>query len=408
MSLSRAALLVLALSITSPSLADLPTAPPNDVTKSPLEGLKYRLIGPFRGGRATGVTGVTSDPNVYYFGVASGGLWKTIDGGVSWKPLWDDFPEAAPAVGAVAVAQSDPKIVYAGTGEINIRGNVVTGNGLYKSTDSGKSWQFSGLRDSHAIGRIIIDPSDPNIVMVAALGHVFGENTERGVFRSTDGGASWKKVLYVDSKTGASDIQFDPTNPKIVYAGMWQAHRKPWIMESGGPGSGLYKSFDGGEHWRRLSGGGLPDGILGRINIAPTADGKTVYAMIEAKKGGLFRSDDGGETWSLINEKNSIKQRAWYFNTVFADPKDAKTVYVLNTDLYRSTDGGKTFKVLHVKHGDTHELWIDPTNPKRMINGNDGGANISVDGGESWTSEMNQPTAQFYHIAADNEFPFRL
>jgi photosystem II stability/assembly factor-like uncharacterized protein len=400
------------LPVAAPALAADPSPTPAKTTdsgeKSPLEGLTYRLVGPFRGGRATGVAGVASEPNTYYFGAATGGLWKTIDGGTSWKPLWDDFAEASPAVGAVAVAPSDPKTVYAGAGEINIRGNVATGNGLFKSTDAGKSWHFSGLRDSQVIGRIIVDPSDPNVVLVAALGHPFGDNEERGVFRSTDGGANWKKVLYVDAKTGASDVAFDPGNPQILYAGMWQAYRKPWIMESGGPGSGLYKSFDGGEHWRRLSGGGLPDGILGRINVAPTPDPKVVYAMIEAKKGGLFRSDDGGETWALISDKNSIKQRAWYFNTVFADPKDAKTVYVLNTSLYRSTDGGKSFKTLKTQHGDNHELWIDPTNPKRMIEGNDGGANVSVDGGETWTSEMNQPTAQFYHIAADNAFPFRL
>ena len=412
MSASRLWVIILALLSAAVSVAADPSPTPVNSTglaaKSPLEGLKYRLVGPFRGGRATGVTGVVSEPNTYYFGAATGGLWKTIDGGTSWKPLWDEFPEAAPAVGAVAVAPSDPKIVYAGTGEINIRGNVATGNGLYKSTDAGKTWRFSGLRDSQVIGRIIVDPSDSNIVLVAALGHTFGDNQERGVFRSTDGGANWKKVLYVDGKTGASDVAFDPNNSKILYAGMWQAYRKPWIMESGGSGSGLYKSFDGGEHWRRLSGGGLPDGILGRINVAPTPDSKVVYAMIEAKKGGLFRSNDGGETWALISDKNSIKQRAWYFNTVFADPKDSNTVYVLNTSLYRSTDGGKSFKTLKTQHGDNHELWIDPTNPKRMIEGNDGGANISVDGGETWTSEMNQPTAQFYHIAADNEFPFRL
>jgi photosystem II stability/assembly factor-like uncharacterized protein len=403
LSASRHLLAILAVfSAATPAFA-VESAP-----TSPLEGLKYRLLGPFRGGRATGVAGVTSEPNTYYFGVATGGLWKTIDGGTSWKPLWDDFPEASAAVGAVAVAPSDPKTVYAGTGEVNIRGNVATGNGLYKSTDAGKSWHSIGLRDSQAIGRIIVDPANPNIVLVAALGHPFAENQERGVFRSSDGGATWKKVLYVDAKTGAADVAFDPSNPEILYAGMWQAYRKPWIMESGGPGSGLYKSFDGGEHWRRLSGGGLPDGLLGRINVAPTSDPKVVYAMIEAKKGGLFRSDDGGVTWTLISDKNSIKQRAWYFNTVFADPKDSKTVYVLNTSLYRSTDGGKSFKTLKTQHGDNHELWIDPTNPLRMIEGNDGGANVSVDGGNTWTSEMNQPTAQFYHIAADNEFPFRL
>src|SRR6202789_1764859 len=347
MSASRLWIVILAVLSATVSVAADPSPTPvkstDSASKSPLDGLKYRLVGPFRGGRATGVAGVISEPNTYYFGAATGGLWKTLDGGTSWKPLWDDFPEAAAAVGAVAVAP----------------------------TDAGKTWRFSGLRDSQVIGRIIVDPSDSNIVLVAALGHTFGDNQERGVFRSTDGGANWKKVLYVDAKTGASDVAFDPNNPKILYAGMWQAYRKPWIMESGGPGSGLYKSFDGGEHWRRLSGGGLPDGILGRINVAPSSDSKVVYAMIEAKKGGLFRSSDGGETWTLVSDKNSIKQRAWYFNTVFADPKDANSVYVLNTSLYRSTDGGKSFKTLKTQHGDNHELWIDPTNPKRMIEGND-------------------------------------
>ncbi|WP_158913535.1 glycosyl hydrolase [Caulobacter sp. S45] len=381
---------------------------PSQAPTSPFTGLKYRLVGPFRGGRVTGVAGVPGDPSTYYFGAASGGLWKTTDGGVVWKPLWDDFPEASPAVGAIAVARSDPKTIYVGTGEINIRGNVLTGNGLYKSTDAGKTWRFSGLRDSQVIGRIIVDPTNPNIVFVAALGHTFGENEERGVFKSVDGGATWKKVLYVDRKTGASDVAFDPSNPKVLYAGMWQAYRKPWIMESGGPGSGLYKSVDGGETWTRLSGGGLPEGILGRINVAPTPDPKRVYAMIEAKHGGLYRSDDGGKTWALINDKNDYRQRAWYFNTVFADPKKADTLYVLNTGLYRSTDAGKTFKTLHPRHGDNHELWIDPTDTRHMVEGNDGGANVSLDNGETWSSELNQPTAQFYHIAADDRFPFHI
>ncbi len=373
-----------------------------------LQGLQYRLIGPFRGGRATGVTGVRGDRDVYYFGAAAGGLWKTVDAGVTWKPLWDKLPEASPAVGAVAVAPSNPSIVYVGTGEVNIRGDVVTGNGLYKSTDAGKTWRFSGLRDSQAIGRIIVDPKDPNTLFVAALGHPFGDNAERGVFKSTDGGATWRKVLFVDLHTGASDVAFDPSDPKVLYAGMWQVYRKPWIMESGGPGSGLYKSVDGGEHWTRLTGHGLPDGLLGRINVAPASDGKRVYAMIEAKRGGLYRSDDAGANWTLVTDKNDYRQRAWYFNTVFADPKDANTVYVLNTKLYRSKDAGKTFKPLATRHGDNHELWIDPADPQRMINGNDGGANISVDGGKTWTSEMNQPTAQFYHVAADDQFPFHL
>ena len=383
-------------------------APPAAGRVKPLEGLKYRLVGPFRGGRATGVTGVPGDPDTFYFGAASGGLWKTTDGGLTWKPLWDKFPEASPAVGAIAVAPSNPNILYVGTGETNIRGNVVAGNGLYKSTDAGKTWNFAGLRDTQVIGRIIVDPKDPNRLFAAALGHPFGPNSERGIFRSTDGGKTWAKVLYVDDKTGGVDVAFQPGNPRVMYAGMWQAYRKPWIMESGGPGSGFYKSVDGGSTWTRLTGNGLPEGILGRVNVAPTVDPNRIYAIIEAKKGGLYRTDDGGKTWKLINDKNQYRQRAWYFNTVFADPKKPDTVYVLNTALYRSTDAGKTFKNLHTPHGDDHELWIDPTDPKRMINGNDGGATITVNGGETWSSEMNQPTAQFYHIATDDQFPYRL
>ena len=295
------ALLLCASALASTAHAQGVATPSSVATKAeaaqPLEGLQYRLVGPFRGGRATGVTGVPGDRNTYYFGAAAGGLWKTVDGGVSWKPLWDKLPQASPSVGAVAVAPSDPRVVYVGTGEMNIRGDVVTGNGLYKSVDAGKTWRFSGLRDSQAIGRIVVDPADANTLFVAALGHPFGDSAERGVFKSTDGGASWRKVLFVDAHTGASDVAFDPADPKVLYAGMWQAHRSPWLMESGGPGGGLYKSVDGGEHWSRLSGHGLPEGVLGRINVAVAQGAKRVYAMIEAKRGGLYRSDDAGVTW---------------------------------------------------------------------------------------------------------------
>lgn len=374
----------------------------------PLSGLEYRLVGPFRGGRATGVAGVPGDPATFYFGAASGGLWKTTDGGSVWKPLWDKFPEASPAVGAIAVAPSNSNIVYVGTGETNIRGNVVTGNGLYRSADAGKTWAFVGLRETQVIGRIIVDPKNPDRLFVAALGHPFGSNPERGIFRSLDGGKSWTKVLFVNDKTGGVDVSMDPGDSQVLYAGMWQAYRKPWIMESGGAGSGLYKSTDGGSTWVRLSGGGLPTGIWGRVDVATTSNPKRVYAMIEGKAGGLYRTDDGGKSWALINSKNDYTQRAWYFNTVFADPKDPDGVYVMNTAAYKSKDAGKTFKSMHTPHGDAHELWIDPTNPKRMINGNDGGGTISLDGGETWSSEMNQPTAQFYHVATDDQFPFRL
>ncbi|MDE2448686.1 MAG: glycosyl hydrolase [Gammaproteobacteria bacterium] len=371
-------------------------------------GMKYRLIGPFRGGRADGVSGVAQQPNVYYFGSASGGLWKTTDAGTTWKPLWDHFPEASPSVGAVEVAPSDPNVVYVGTGEANIRGNVVTGNGIYKSTDAGKTWKFIGLRDSEAVGRLAVNPTDPDTVLVAALGHPFGANSERGIYRTRDGGKTWQRVLYVDDKTGGIDVQYDPADPNIVYAGMWQVIRRPWIFASGGPGSGLYRSTDGGTTWHKLTGHGLPAGIWGKVGVAPTPDRQRIYALIEAKAGGLYRTDDGGASWKLINDSDLYRQRAWYYTAVFADPKDANKVYIMNTGAYKSTDGGKTFKKMPTFHGDNHSLWINPTNPDLMVNSNDGGADVSVDGGDSWTSEMNQPTAQFYHIAVDDQIPYHI
>jgi photosystem II stability/assembly factor-like uncharacterized protein len=371
-------------------------------------GMKYRLIGPFRGGRADGVSGVAQQPNVYYFGSVSGGLWKTTDSGNTWKPLWDHFPQASPSVGAVAVAPSDPNVVYVGTGEANIRGNVVTGNGLYKSSDSGKTWKFIGLRDSEAIGRLAVNPTDPNTVLVAALGHPFGANGERGIYRTRDGGQTWQRVLYVNDKTGGIDVQYDPSNPNIVYAGMWQVIRKPWIFKSGGPGSGLYKSTDGGTTWQKLTGHGLPRGIWGRVGVAPTPDSQRIYALIEAKDGGLYRTDDGGASWKLANDSDLYRQRAWYYTAVFADPKDASKVYIMNTGAYKSMDGGKTFKKMPTFHGDNHSLWVNPNNTNLMVNSNDGGADVSVDGGETWTTEMNQPTAQFYHVAVDDQVPYHI
>ena len=371
-------------------------------------GMKYRLIGPFRGGRADGVSGVAQKPNVYYFGSVSGGVWKTTDSGTTWKPLWDHFPEASPSIGAIVVAPSDPNIVYVGTGEANIRGNVVTGNGVYKSTDAGKSWKFVGLRDSQAIGRMAVNPTDPDTVLVAALGHPFGANSERGIYRTRDGGKTWQRVLYVNDETGGIDVQYDPANPNVVYAAMWQVIRKPWIFESGGPGSGLYRSTDGGTTWQKLTGHGLPAGIWGKVGVAPTPDAQRVYALIEAKDGGLYRTDDGGANWKLINDSDLYRQRAWYYTAVFADPKDANKVYIMNTGAYKSTDGGKTFKKMPTFHGDNHSLWINPRNTNLMVNSNDGGADVSVDGGDTWTAEMNQPTAQFYHVAVDNRVPYHL
>jgi len=383
-----------------------PAKPP--AAKSPFEGMKYRLVGPFRGGRVLAVAGVPGQSDTYYFGAVAGGMWKTTDGGLNWRPLWDKFPEASASIGAIAIALSDPNVIYVGTGEACIRGNIVMGNGVYKSTDAGKTWKFSGLRDTYAIGRMIVHPKDPNIVYVAALGHPFGPNTTRGIFRSRDGGKTWQRILYVDDKTGGIDIQFDLSNPNILFAGMWQAVRKPWTMESGGPGSGLYRSADGGDTWTKLTGNGLPDGTIGRIGVATTSNPNRVYALIEAEKGGLFRSDDGGEKWQLITDDRRYRQRAWYYTHVFADPKNPDVVYILNTGTYRSIDGGKTFTPLRTPHGDNHGFWIDPENPKRMMNGNDGGATISTDGGASWSTLMNQPTAQFYHVTTDSRFPYWL
>ena len=391
-----------------PPEAGVVPPPKPETPKSPFEGMKYRLVGPFRGGRVLAVAGVPGQENTYYFGAVAGGMWKTTDGGLNWHPLWDKFSEASPSVGAIAIAPSDPNILYVGTGEACIRGNIVMGNGVYKSTDAGKTWKFSGLRDTYSIGRMIVHPKDSNTVYVAALGHPVGPNTTRGVFRSRDGGKTWQRILYVDDKTGAIDIQFDQSNPSILFAGMWQAVRKPWTMESGGPGSGLYRSADGGDTWTKLTGKGLPEGTIGRIGVATTPNPNRIYALVEAEKGGLFRSDDGGEKWELINEDRRYRQRAWYYTHVFADPKSPDVVYILNTGTYRSIDGGKTFSSIHTPHGDNHGFWIDPNNPRRLINGNDGGATISTDGGASWTTLYNQPTAQFYHIAADNRFPYWL
>jgi photosystem II stability/assembly factor-like uncharacterized protein len=370
------------------------------------KGLTWRLVGPFRGGRVLAVSGVVGEANTYYFGGVGGGVWKTTDGGLNWMPMSDK--EKFSSVGAIAVAESDPNVVYVGTGEACIRNNILQGNGMYKSTDAGKTWHSIGLEDTRHIGRLAVNPKNPDIVFVAALGHAYGRNTERGVFRSTDGGKSWQKVLYKDDQTGAIDVVFDPSNPSIVYAALWQAYRTPYSMVSGGPGSGVYRSADGGSTWTQIKGNGFPTGILGRIGLAVSAEPNRIYALIEAEKGGLYRSDDGGEHWRVVNDDHRFRQRAWYYTHVFADPKNPDVVYILNTGSYRSIDGGKTFTQLSTPHGDNHGLWIDPTNPKRLINSNDGGADISTDGGLHWTSQDNQPTAQFYHVIVDNQFPYHI
>ena len=394
--------MIVGLSLLVATLAGAQTVP-----DTLFNGMKWRQVGPFRGGRSEAVTGIPGDPNTYFFGGAAGGVWKSTDGGGNWTPLFDKQPVSS--IGAIAVADSDPNVVYVGTGEGCIRGNLTSGDGVYKSTDGGRTWRNVGLRDSRQIGALVIHPRDPNIVLVAALGHVYGPNAERGVFRTVDGGKTWEKVLWKNDHTGAIDVVFDPKNPNILFASLWEVNRTPWNLTSGGEGSGLYKSTDGGATWKHLDGNGLPKGILGRIGVSVSgADDSRVYALIEANEGGLFRSDDAGDTWTRVNDDERYRQRAWYFTHVYADPKTADTVYVLNTGAFRSTDGGKTFNLLPAPHGDHHALWIDPTNPARMINGNDGGATITTDGGKTWTNQYNQPTAQFYHVVADNDYPYRL
>ena len=368
------------------------------------KGMKYRPIGPFRGGRSLTASGIPGDPTTYYFGGTGGGVWKSTDGAMTWTSVFDK--EGTSAIGSLAVSPSDPNIVYVGTGEGCIRGNASHGDGIYKTVDGGKTWKNIGLRDSRAIGKLIIDPKNPDRVLVAALGHPYGPNTERGIFRTIDGGKTWEKVLYKDENTGGIDITFDPQNANIVFASLWQARRMPWTLSDGGPGSGLYRSNDGGTTWKQLQEHGLPKPPYGRIGVAVAANSDRVYALIEAAEGGLYRSDDGGETWEPINGNRSYWQRSWYYMHIIADPQDSDTVYVANVDFYRSTDGGHTFNKVKVPHGDNHGMWIDPKNPRRMIVFNDGGVTVSLDGGKTWTREDNQPTAQFYHVITDNRTPY--
>src|SRR3954454_10218894 len=406
MHLRAFALLVCSASI---SFAADPTPAPNRGFDQKLfGGMKWRQVGPFRGGRASSIEGVPGEPNTYYFGAASGGVWKTTDGGQTWLPVFDK--ESVASIGAIAVAPSDHNIVYVGTGEPNMRGNVTWGGGVFKSVDAGKTWKNIGLRDSRQIGAIVVDPKNADIALVAAFGHAFGPNQERGVFRTVDGGKTWTKTLFKDENTGAVDLAMDPHNPNVVFAALWQARRQPWNFSSGGPGSGLYRSEDGGLTWKQLQGNGLPEGILGRIGLSISgADSDRVYAIIENKDGGgIYRSENGGEKWTRVNEDGRFRQRAWYFSKIYADPKAADTVYVLNTGLFRSVDGGKSFTLLPARHGDHHGLWIDPMNPQRIANANDGGAAVSTDGGKTWTTQQNQPTAQFYHVAVDNAFPYHI
>jgi photosystem II stability/assembly factor-like uncharacterized protein len=383
-------------------------APVDATTASSSEGfpgLEFRSIGPYRGGRSVAVTGVRHHPTTFYFGGTGGGVWKTTDGGSSWESISDkDFKTGS--VGAIAVSESDPNVVYVGMGEGPIRGNVSHGDGVYKSTDAGRTWKNMGLKETRQIARVRIHPTNPDLVYVAAQGHVWGPNPERGVYRSEDGGRSWKVVLKVDEKTGASDLAMDPNNARVLYAGFWQVVRRPWELVSGGPGSSLWRSTDGGESWKKLT-EGLPEGMWGKVGVAASAATPgLVYALVEAKKGGLFVSSDYGEKWTHVNDEHKIRERSWYYTGVYPHPKNAEGVWIPNVELHESTDGGRTFTSVPVPHGDCHDLWIDPDDPNRIIMGDDGGATITFNGGQTWSTQYNQPTAQFYRVATDDRFPY--
>jgi photosystem II stability/assembly factor-like uncharacterized protein len=402
-------LLLLAFSVsTKAQQSATPTTTPTP-DANPFKALQYRLVGPFRGGRSTAVTGVASQPMVFYFGSTGGGVWKTIDGGINWEPITDGSVFGTGSVGAIGLSDSDPNTIYVGMGESPIRGNVSHGDGVYKSTDAGKTWKRVGLEDTRQISRIRVNPKNPDIVYVAAQGHVWAPNAERGVFRSKDGGKTWQKILYRSDKAGACDLIIDPTNANIIYAGFWEVYRKPWTLESGGSGSGIFKSTDGGDTWAEITRNpGLPKGMIGIVGVTVSpASPDRLWAIIEAEDGGVFRSDDAGKTWTKTNDQRNLRQRAWYYSRIYADPKNADTVYVLNTGFYKSNDAGKTFTGISVPHGDNHDLWIAPDDPARMIESNDGGANVSFNAGKSWTEE-DQPTAQFYRVALDNDFPYHI
>jgi photosystem II stability/assembly factor-like uncharacterized protein len=377
-----------------------------DVDPALYSSLHWRSVGPQLGGRSLAAAGSAARPNEYYFGASGGGLWKTTDGGTSWAPVTDGQLSSS-SVGAVAVCPADPDVVYIGMGEVDLRGDVIPGNGVYKSTDAGATWTHLGLADTQMIGKIRIDPTNCNRVYVAALGHAFGSNSERGIFRTTDGGTTWQKTLFVNDQTGAVDLAMDPSNPDVLYAAMWQVYRKFWTLQDGGPGSGLYKSTDGGTSWTNITGSfGLPDGPIGKIGVSVSgANPQRVYALVEANGGGLFRSDNGGASWQLVSTDADIKQRGFYFSKVFADPTDPDRVYIGNVEFLRSNDGGANFSTVNTPHSDNHDLWIDPANDNRMIETNDGGATVSTDAGAHFTPET-MPTAQIYQVVTTNDDPY--
>jgi photosystem II stability/assembly factor-like uncharacterized protein len=372
-------------------------------------GLRWRNIGPNRGGRSLTIAGTAARPLEYWFGAVGGGLWKTVDGGLTWRPVTDGQIRSS-SVGAVAAAESNPDVVYLGMGETQLRGNILQGDGVYRTADGGRTWRHVGLAETQAIARIRVHPADADVVYVAALGHPYGPNPERGVFRSRDGGATWQRVLFRNDSTGAADLAIDPSDPRVIYATLWQVYRTPWKLWSGGAGSGLFKSTDGGDTWTELTRNpGMPGGVIGKIGVAVSpADPRRVYAVVEADSGGVFRSDDGGATWRRTNDERKLRQRAFYYTRLTADPTDPDRVYVLNTGLYRSDDGGRTFPTtLRVPHGDNHDLWIAPNDPCRMGNSNDGGGNVSLNCGETWTGQQ-YPTAQPYHVATTADRPYHV
>lgn len=401
-------LLFLLLSISSQLFSQVQQSSASYDSKF-FDKLKWRNIGPPRGGRSLGAAGSPGRINEYYFGATGGGLWKTTDGGTEWAPVTDGQITCS-SIGAVAVAETNPDIVYIGGGETQLRGSITQGDGVYKTTDGGKTWRSLGLKETQSISRIRVHPTNPDIVYVAALGHPYGDNEERGVFKSIDGGNTWKKVLYVSPKAGAADLIIDRTNPKILYASTWQVYRKTWKMWGGGPDCKLWKSENEGETWTELTKNpGMPEGPLGKIGITVSpADNRRLWAIVEANDGGVYRSDDAGATWKKTNDERKLRQRAFYYSRIYADPFDRETVYCLNVDFFKSTDGGVKFdQQIEVPHGDNHDLWIDPNNPQRMIAANDGGGTVSVNGGKTWTAE-DYSTTQFYHVTTTNHVPYHV
>ncbi|HET7695267.1 MAG TPA: hypothetical protein VFK57_06125 [Vicinamibacterales bacterium] len=394
--------------VTSAAAKRPPSVMMDAVDPALFNGMRYRLVGPSRGGRVTTVTGVPSQPRTFYMGVASGGLFRTTDGGASWVPITDGKVPLG-STGSIAVAESDPRIIYLGTGSDGVRSNVSTGRGVYKTTDGGETWQFAGLRDAGQIGAVRIHPTDPNIVWVAATGDIFKANAERGVFKTIDGGKTWKKTLFVSDTVGAMDVELQPGSPNVVYAWMSRLERKPWTIISGSRDGGFYKSTNGGESFTKIA-TGLPSDLIGKANLAVTAARPDrVYALIEARPGGgFYRSDDSGQTWTLINPQPSLLQRPFYYTTLGADPTNADVVYAGAEGFFKSVDGGKTFTSMRTPHGDNHDIWINPKDGNTMIQSNDGGANVSFDGGRTWSTQLNQPTSELYGVWVDNEFPYKL